>query len=237
MRSVIQRVSSASVIVDGKIIGEIGNGLLIFLGVSQKDVDKDIDYLVNKAAGLRIFKDKNQNMNLSIRDVGVEALVVSQFTLFADTIQLAARSGGVKNAHMMSAVLSVMDVPRRWVTTQLEKKDEDERRRAEKAQDETQAQIATKIGISKGVGAVDLLAFLIAFFTAKEETLLCLLTEEQFADLEEEFPSGFFDELERRDTIAQATNDIALRAYDAYQLFRYAVMTEIATFVHPVETS
>jgi len=197
--------------------------------VERKDYCKEDDAL---AHGSRCQLETMQMIEESLLLI----LGDSQVPEVLELQEGVARSGGVKNAHMMSAVLSVMDVPRRWVTTQLEKKDEDERRRAEKAQDETQAQIATKIGISKGVGAVDLLAFLIAFFTAKEETLLCLLTEEQFADLEEEFPSGFFDELERRDTIAQATNDIALRAYDAYQLFRYAVMTEIATFVHPVET-
>ena len=85
MKAVIQRVSSASVTVDSEKISEIGSGLLILLGVSHKDDDQDIDYLVNKTARLRIFKDVNQNMNLSVQDVGGEALVVSQFTLCADT--------------------------------------------------------------------------------------------------------------------------------------------------------
>ena len=85
MKAVIQRVSSASVTVDSEKISQIGSGLLILLGVSQKDGDQDIDYLVNKTARLRIFKDNNQNMNLSVQDVGGEALVVSQFTLCADT--------------------------------------------------------------------------------------------------------------------------------------------------------
>ena len=69
---------------DGEKISEIGPGLLILLGVAQKDIEKDIDYLVGKTAGLRIFKDDRNNMNLSIRDVGGQALVVSQFTLCAD---------------------------------------------------------------------------------------------------------------------------------------------------------
>lgn len=146
-----------------------------------------------------------------------------------------ARSGSIKSAHLMSAALAVMDVPRRWVSSQIEKKEEEQKRLAQKAQDETQAQIASKIGVSKGVGAVDLLAFIIAFFTAKEETLLCLLTEGQFADLVEEFPDGFFDDLERKDTIAQAVNDIALRVYDVYQLFRFAVNREFSTFTHSTE--
>ena len=85
MKAVIQRVSSASVTVADKKISEIGFGLLILLGITQEDEKRDIDYLVKKTAGLRIFKDDGQKMNLSIQDVGGEILVVSQFTLCADT--------------------------------------------------------------------------------------------------------------------------------------------------------
>ena len=85
MKAVIQRVKSASVSVDDKIIGEIATGFLILLGVEQSDTQNDLNYLVKKTIGLRIFKDDNKNMNLSIKDVGGEALVVSQFTLCADT--------------------------------------------------------------------------------------------------------------------------------------------------------
>ena len=85
MKAVIQRVKSASVSVDDKIIGKIAAGFLILLGVEQSDTQDDLDYLVKKTIGLRIFKDDNKNMNLSIQDVGGEALVVSQFTLCADT--------------------------------------------------------------------------------------------------------------------------------------------------------
>ena len=85
MKAVIQRVKSASVSVDDKIIGEIAAGFLILLGVEQSDTQDDLNYLVKKIIGLRIFKDDNKNMNLSIKDVGGEALVVSQFTLCADT--------------------------------------------------------------------------------------------------------------------------------------------------------
>ena len=85
MKAVLQRVSSASVAVADKKISEIRFGLLILLGITQKDEERDIDYLVKKTAGLRIFKDEGQKMNLSIQDVGGEILVVSQFTLCADT--------------------------------------------------------------------------------------------------------------------------------------------------------
>ena len=78
-------MKSASVSVDDKIIGEIATGFLILLGVEQSDTQNDLNYLVKKTIGLRIFKDDNKNMNLSIKDVGGEALVVSQFTLCADT--------------------------------------------------------------------------------------------------------------------------------------------------------
>ena len=85
MKAIIQRVSSASVSVDDTQISSINNGFLILLGVQQGDDEKDLEYLVNKTAGMRIFKDYKQHMNLSIQDVRGEALVVSQFTLCADT--------------------------------------------------------------------------------------------------------------------------------------------------------
>ena len=85
MKAVIQRVRSAFVSVDDKIIGEIATGFLILLGVEQSDAQNDLNYLVKKTIGLRIFKDDNKNMNLSIKDIGGEALVVSLFTLCADT--------------------------------------------------------------------------------------------------------------------------------------------------------
>ena len=85
MKAVIQRVLSASVTVDDKEVGSIDRGLLVLLGVAIEDASTDLNYLVKKTIGLRIFKDENANMNLSIKDVGGEALVVSQFTLCADT--------------------------------------------------------------------------------------------------------------------------------------------------------
>ncbi len=84
MRAVIQRVASARVEVDGKIVGEIGRGLLILLGVEQGDGADDARYLAEKSAQLRIFEDAAGKMNLSLADVGGQALAVSQFTLLAD---------------------------------------------------------------------------------------------------------------------------------------------------------
>ena len=84
MRAVIQRVKSASVTVEGKVISEIRKGLLVFLGVAQEDTPADVDYMASKIANLRIFEDNEGRMNLSILDVGGEALVVSQFTLYGD---------------------------------------------------------------------------------------------------------------------------------------------------------
>ena len=85
MRAVIQRVNSASVEVDKKIISKINQGLLIFLGIHFSDSEKDLDWLVKKIVGLRIFSDENEKMNLSISDVDGEILIISQFTLFAST--------------------------------------------------------------------------------------------------------------------------------------------------------
>ncbi len=85
MRAVIQRVSSASVTIDGAVKSAIGPGLLILLGVGHEDGQEDLDWLVKKIAGLRIFNDEEGVMNRSVVDVDGEALVVSQFTLMAST--------------------------------------------------------------------------------------------------------------------------------------------------------
>ncbi len=84
MRAVIQRVKSASVTVEGAVVSEIRVGLLVFLGVAQEDTPADVDYMASKIANLRIFEDNEGRMNLSILDIGGEALVVSQFTLCGD---------------------------------------------------------------------------------------------------------------------------------------------------------
>jgi len=85
MRVVIQRVSKASVKIDEQTKAEISSGLLIFLGVEDVDTSEDIDWLTGKIARLRIFPDENDIMNLSVKDVDGEVLVVSQFTLHAST--------------------------------------------------------------------------------------------------------------------------------------------------------
>jgi D-tyrosyl-tRNA(Tyr) deacylase len=84
MRAVVQRVGEARVEVDGRVVGEIGPGLLIFLGVGGGDSESDGEYLANKIVHLRIFTDARDLMNLSLIDTGGEALVVSQFTLWGD---------------------------------------------------------------------------------------------------------------------------------------------------------
>jgi len=84
MRAVVQRVSSASVTVDGQRIGEIGVGLLVLIGVSADDTHADADYLVDKIAGLRVFEDENGKMNRSVVDAGGSLLAISQFTLYGD---------------------------------------------------------------------------------------------------------------------------------------------------------
>ena len=85
MRAVIQRVSSASVTIDGSVKSSIGPGLLILLGIGNEDGPEDIEWLVKKIAGLRIFDDDAGVMNRSVIDIAGEALVVSQFTLMAST--------------------------------------------------------------------------------------------------------------------------------------------------------
>ena len=84
MRAVLTRVKSASVAIDGEVVGKIGQGFLILLGVGPNDTEKECRYLAEKALGLRVFKDENDKMNLGLEAVGGQVLVVSQFTLFGN---------------------------------------------------------------------------------------------------------------------------------------------------------
>ena len=84
MRAVVQRVIEARVAVDSEVVGSIGNGLLVLLGVAKDDAEADADYLADKVAGLRIFPDEQDKMNLSVLEVKGEVMVISQFTLYGD---------------------------------------------------------------------------------------------------------------------------------------------------------
>ena len=84
MRAVVQRVTRAKVTVDGNVVGEIRNGLVVLLGIAHDDSERDAEYLVNKIVSLRIFDDEQGKMNVSVREAGGGVLVVSQFTLYGD---------------------------------------------------------------------------------------------------------------------------------------------------------
>jgi D-aminoacyl-tRNA deacylase len=84
MKAVVQRVSRASVRIDGQIVGEIGRGLLVLLGIGKDDAAADTDWMIKKLLALRIFPDDAKNMNRSVTDIGGGILVVSQFTLYGD---------------------------------------------------------------------------------------------------------------------------------------------------------
>ena len=85
MRAVIQRVTKASVTIEGKITGQIENGLLILMGIEDADTDEDIEWLSSKIVNLRIFNDEKGVMNISLKDIGGNVLLISQFTLHAST--------------------------------------------------------------------------------------------------------------------------------------------------------
>lgn len=85
MKALVQRVHEASVTVEDRLIGHVGRGLLVLLGIDESDEEEDFQYLLKKITSLRIFNDQEEKMNLAIKDVGGEILLVSQFTLIADT--------------------------------------------------------------------------------------------------------------------------------------------------------
>ena len=84
MKVVIQRSKEAKVIVDGEVVGKIDSGLMLLVGVTHQDTEQDVNWLADKVAGLRIFEDEEEKMNLSVQDVNGQILSVSQFTLYAD---------------------------------------------------------------------------------------------------------------------------------------------------------
>ncbi|MFA0814843.1 MAG: D-aminoacyl-tRNA deacylase [Anaerofustis sp.] len=84
MRAVIQRVSASSVMAENQIVGAIGRGLNVLIGFGIGDTETDIEYIAEKLCGLRIFEDAEGKMNLSVRDIGGEMLIISQFTLYGD---------------------------------------------------------------------------------------------------------------------------------------------------------
>ncbi|MBR4113935.1 MAG: D-tyrosyl-tRNA(Tyr) deacylase, partial [Anaerotignum sp.] len=84
MRAVLQRVTEASVTIDGQVVGEIGKGIMVLFGMLGTDTDKTIDYMLDKVINLRIFEDENGKMNLSLMDIEGELLIVPNFTLYGD---------------------------------------------------------------------------------------------------------------------------------------------------------
>jgi len=104
MRIVVQRVGSSSVLVDSEIVGSIGVGLLLLVGVTHDDDEKDAEWLARKISAMRLFRDEDDKMNLSVKDIDGEVLVVSQFTLFASTKKGSRPSflGAAKPGHAES---------------------------------------------------------------------------------------------------------------------------------------
>ena len=84
MKLLVQRVQNAKVVVENKIVGKIGKGFLVLCGITHSDTEKEADYLAKKLCNLRVFEDENEKMNLSVKDINGELLIVSQFTLYAD---------------------------------------------------------------------------------------------------------------------------------------------------------
>ena len=119
MRAVVQRVTEASVTVDGIVVGQIGRGFLVLLGIAGDDSEQDVVWLAGKIAGLRVFEDAEGKMNLGLSDVGGAVLLVSQFTLYGDCrkgrrpsfVEAARPEAAVPLYHSMVAELRGLSVP------------------------------------------------------------------------------------------------------------------------------
>jgi len=103
MRAVVQRATEASVTVEGKVVGEIGRGLVVFLGIEEGDTQSDMTYICDKVTGLRVFDDENEIPNRSVADIGGSVLIVSQFTLCADA-RKGKRPSYIKAARPETAI-------------------------------------------------------------------------------------------------------------------------------------
>ncbi|MEA4870742.1 MAG: D-aminoacyl-tRNA deacylase [Christensenella sp.] len=103
MRAVIQRTTEASVMVDGEIVGEIGRGLVVFLGIEEGDLESDMAYICDKVTGIRVFDDENEVPNLSVQEIGGSVLLISQFTLCADA-RKGRRPSYIKAARSETAI-------------------------------------------------------------------------------------------------------------------------------------
>lgn len=116
MRAVVQRVSKASVTINGKVRGSIGKGYMVLLGVEDIDEKEDLDYICDKLIGLRVFEDAEGKMNLDIRDIGGEILLISQFTLYGDA-RKGRRPGFIKAARPDKAIPMYEEAIRRLSET------------------------------------------------------------------------------------------------------------------------
>jgi hypothetical protein len=152
-----------------------------------------------------------------------------------DTIDLqegTARSSSVKDAHLMGAVLSSIDIPRRWAESKISEVNTKKDEIAKKA-DPDRAAIGADLGVAKGVGSIDVLAFTIALFSVPEDILLSLLTDKQFDYMKAEFSDGFFDDYSLEFSMANAVEKVSEAAYEAYELVRLIISTqETAVFMY-----
>ena len=98
MKLVVQRVLNSNVEVEGKIVGEIEKGFMVLCGITHSDTEKEADILARKLCNLRVFEDENEKMNLSLKDVGGELLIISQFTLYADSMSSGNRPSFINAA-------------------------------------------------------------------------------------------------------------------------------------------